>query len=138
MGRFLGACLTCYSLFTLTLDLKDRGPRTFARCSDNPAYGGLSEIAHRPSLTQPIPQPLELILILLSVIDAEMVQDGRRQIGRCHWFIADIAGVGRGLAVNLAAANAGAGEEGSEGMGPVIAAAILRIAALGEHAETRR
>ena len=44
--------------------------------------GKSAEIAHGPAVAETVVQPLECVLVLLREVNAQVVQDGRRQVGR--------------------------------------------------------
>ena len=97
-----------------------------------------TQILDGAAITEPVAQALELVLVVLGEVDAQVVQDRRGQVGRRHGPVRDIPPVaGRG-AVDLPAADPAAGQQGREGMGSVVAAAGLRVGALGELAQARR
>ena len=73
-----------------------------------------------------------------AAIDAEVVQDRRRQVGRRDRVVGHVAAVAGRRAVDLPAAHAAAGQQRGEGVRPVVAAGLLRVRALRELAELRR
>ena len=71
-------------------------------------------------------------------VDAQVVQDRRRQVGGRDRLVGDVAAVVVGRAVDLPAADAAAGQQRREGVRPVVAAGLLRVGALRELAQLRR
>src|SRR5262249_7071270 len=91
-----------------------------------------AEVPHCLPVAEPVAQALEFVLVPWRVVNAQVVEHGGRQVGRRYLAVPDVAGVTGGRAVDLPAGHAAAGQQGGEGVRPVVAAAALRIAALGE------
>jgi len=60
-------------------------------------------------------------VVVVVEVDAEVLEDGGGEVGRADGFISDVATVGGGGAVDLASADTSTGDEGGEGVGPVVA-----------------
>src|SRR5439155_17575254 len=100
--------------------------------------GKSAEVAQRPAVAEAMGQSLELVHVLLREVDAEVVQDGRRQVGRADGPVADVAAVARCRTVDLSAADSSTREQGREGVRPTIAPSLLRVVALREPSHLRR
>lgn len=102
------------------------------------AAGWLAEVGEGGAGGESAGDALEVVVVGLRGVDAEVVEDGGGEVGGRDGAVGDVAAGAVGGADDLSAADASASEEHRKGMGPMIAAGLFGHAVLGDGADLGR